>query len=87
MKSFFRFIGAAAALIAASAFAQIGGHFVMNPKDAAYATREWLKPKFAIPIHYATIPQLKGTPAEYLDALGKSPTKVFTISPGDKLEF
>jgi L-ascorbate metabolism protein UlaG (beta-lactamase superfamily) len=65
----------------------IGGHFVMDPKDAAYATREWLKPKFAIPIHYATIPQLKGTPAEYLDALGKSPTKVFAINPGDKLEF
>jgi len=65
----------------------IGGHFVMDPKDAAYATREWLKPKFAIPIHYATIPQLKGTPAEYLDALGNAPTKVFAINPGDKLEF
>jgi L-ascorbate metabolism protein UlaG (beta-lactamase superfamily) len=65
----------------------IGGHFVMDPKDAAYATREWLKPKFAIPIHYATIPQLKGTPAEYIDALGKTPTKVFAINPGDKLEF
>src|SRR5438128_3562645 len=24
----------------------IGGHFVMDPQDAAYATREWLKPKF-----------------------------------------
>ena len=30
----------------------IGGHFVMNPKDAAYATRHYLKPKFAIPKHY-----------------------------------
>ena len=65
----------------------IGGHFTMDPKDAAYATREWLKPKFAIPIHYATFPLLKGTPAEYIDALGKSPTKVFAINPGDKLEF
>ncbi len=42
----------------------IGGHFVMSPKDAAYATNQYLKPKFAIPIHYATFPPLKGTPQE-----------------------
>jgi len=65
----------------------IGGHFVMSPKDAAYATREWLKPKYAVPMHYGTIPQLKGTPEEYIKALGDSPVKVFPISPGDKLEF
>jgi len=49
----------------------IGGHFVMSPKYAAYATNQYLKPKFAIPIHYATFPQLKGTPQEYLQALGR----------------
>jgi L-ascorbate metabolism protein UlaG (beta-lactamase superfamily) len=65
----------------------IGGNFTMDPKDAAYATREWLKPKFAIPIHYGTFPLLKGTPAEYVEALGKTPTQVFAINPGDKLEF
>jgi len=65
----------------------IGGHFVLSPKDAAYVTKKFLKPKFAIPIHYATIPQLKGTPEEYIQALGKSSTKVFPIKPGDKLEF
>jgi L-ascorbate metabolism protein UlaG (beta-lactamase superfamily) len=65
----------------------IGGHFVMDPKDAAYATKEWLKPKFALPMHYGTIPQLKGTLAEYIAALGKSPTKVLAIDPGDKLTF
>jgi|SRR5882757_5596133 len=65
----------------------IGGHFVMDPKDAAFATREWLKPKFAIPIHYGTFPPLKGTPAEYIQALGNAPVKVLAISPGDKLEF
>jgi len=26
----------------------------MSPKDAIYATRQFLKPKFAIPIHYGT---------------------------------
>ncbi len=65
----------------------IGGHFVMDPKDAAYATREWLKPKFVIPMHYATFPVLKGTPQEYMTALGQSATKVFPINPGDRLEF
>ncbi len=65
----------------------IGGHFVMNPRDAAYATKNYLKPKFAIPIHYGTFPQLKGTPEEYQQALGKTATKVMAINPGDKLEF
>jgi L-ascorbate metabolism protein UlaG (beta-lactamase superfamily) len=65
----------------------IGGHFVMDPKDAAFATREWLKPKFVIPMHYGTFPVLKGTPQEYLTELGQTTTKVFAINPGDKLEF
>jgi len=60
---------------------------VMDPKDAAFATKEWLQPKFAIPMHYGTIPQLKGTPQEYIAALGESPTKVMAINPGDKLTF
>jgi L-ascorbate metabolism protein UlaG (beta-lactamase superfamily) len=65
----------------------IGGHFVMSPKDAAYATREMIKPRFAIPIHYGTTPQLKGTTAEYISALGEGQAKVFPISPGEKLSF
>ena len=65
----------------------IGGHFVMDPQDAAYATKEWLKPKFVIPMHYGTTPVLKGTPQEYVAALGKTSTTVYAISPGDRLEF
>jgi len=65
----------------------IGGHFVMSPKDAAYATKEMIKPRFAIPIHYGTTPQLKGTTAEYISALGQGQAKVFPISPGEKLTF
>ncbi len=65
----------------------IGGHFVMDPQDAAYATREWLKPKFVSPMHYGTFAVLKGTPQEYIAALGQTTTKVFAINPGDKLEF
>jgi L-ascorbate metabolism protein UlaG (beta-lactamase superfamily) len=65
----------------------IGGHFVMNPQDAAFATAQFLHPKYAIPMHYGTTPQLKGTPKEYMDALGSAPVKVFPINPGDKLSF
>jgi len=65
----------------------IGGHFVMSPVDAAYATNTYLKPKFALPIHYGTFPPLKGTPAEYQAALGQTATKVFPIDPGVELTF
>ena len=65
----------------------IGGHFVMDPRDAAYATKEMLKPKFSIPFHYGTFPVLKGTPQEYQQALGQTTVQVFPISPGDKLTF
>ena len=65
----------------------IGGHFVMNPRDAAKATKEFLQPKYAIPMHYASNPFLVGTPQEYMDALGSYPVKVFPIRQGDKLRF
>jgi L-ascorbate metabolism protein UlaG (beta-lactamase superfamily) len=65
----------------------IGGHFVMNPQDAAVATRDMLKPKHAIPIHYGTFPVLRGTPEEYVKALGQTTTKVHPLNPGDKLTF
>jgi L-ascorbate metabolism protein UlaG (beta-lactamase superfamily) len=65
----------------------IGNHFVMSPEDAAYATREWLKPKVAVPMHYGTIPLLRGRPEEYVQAMGNSSVKVEVIQPGDKLTF
>jgi L-ascorbate metabolism protein UlaG (beta-lactamase superfamily) len=65
----------------------IGGHFVMDPKDAAFATREWLKPKYAWPFHYGTIPQLKGTPEEYKAALGDAKVELLVLQPGDKHAF
>ena len=65
----------------------IGGNFTMDPVDAAYATRELLKPKFAIPMHYGANPLGKGTPKEYMEALGNAPTKVFPLNPGEKVEF
>lgn len=65
----------------------IGGHFVMNPADAAMATRDMIRPRYAIPIHYGTIPQLKGTPAEYRAAMGASAVQVLSVEPGQKVDF
>jgi len=65
----------------------IGGNFTMGPVDAAYAIREWLKPKFVIPMHYGTNPLGKGTPAELVQALGASPTEVLVLKPGEKVKF
>ena len=65
----------------------IGGHFVMSPADAAYAVKNYLKPKYALPIHYGTIPQLKGTTAEFAAALGSESGKMLIVNPGEKVSF
>lgn len=65
----------------------IGGHFVMSPEDAALAVNRYLKPKFVIPMHYGTIPVLKGTPDEFKKALGNTATRVIVPQPGDKVDF
>ena len=65
----------------------IGGHFTMGPADAAYATREWLKPKTVIPMHSGANPLGRGTPTEYMRALGDSGTRVLPLKPGEKAEF
>jgi L-ascorbate metabolism protein UlaG (beta-lactamase superfamily) len=48
----------------------IGGHFTMGPKEAALAAR-FLVAKTVLPLHFGTIPPLKGTPQElatFMDA-------------------
>jgi L-ascorbate metabolism protein UlaG (beta-lactamase superfamily) len=65
----------------------IGGHFVLDPQDAGFVTREWLRPKYAIPIHYGTTPLMKGTPEEYRAALAGSAVAMIAMQPGEKVEF
>ncbi len=66
----------------------IGGNFTMDPVDAAYATREWLKPKFVIPMHFGTNPLARGTFAEFEQALGTgSAAKLLTLTPGVPVPF
>ncbi len=67
----------------------IGGHFVMNPVDAAMAVREMIRPRFALPVHYGTTPVLRGTPAEFNAALGTAPgtARMLALDPGQKVDF
>lgn len=65
----------------------IGGHFTMDPKIAAIAMRTLLKPKMVLPIHYATFPPLKGTPAQFKAAMKGSNIKVLVAQPGQALTF
>lgn len=65
----------------------IGGNFTMAPADAAFATRALIKPKVAIPMHYGANPLGQGTPAEYIEALGQSSTRVVPLKPGEKVDF
>jgi L-ascorbate metabolism protein UlaG (beta-lactamase superfamily) len=63
----------------AIAMLPIGGHFTMDPAQAAVAAR-YLGVKEVVPMHYGTFPLLKGTPAE-LKAAGPS-LAVHTLVPG-----
>lgn len=65
----------------------IGGHYVMDPADAAFATREWIKPRMVLPMHYGTNPFLKGTPEEFKKALGQTTIQVLDMQPGDTKTF
>ena len=59
----------------------IGGHFTMGPVEAAMAVR-FLEPKIVLPLHFGTIPQLKGTP-EQLAALVDASVQVVRWIPGE----
>lgn len=65
----------------------IGGNFTMDPQDAAYATKNFLKPRYVIPMHYGSNPLGKGTPKEFIEALGDTPVRVIPLAPGDAFEF
>jgi L-ascorbate metabolism protein UlaG (beta-lactamase superfamily) len=65
----------------------IGGNFTFGPVPAAYATRELIRAKAAIPMHYGANPLGRGTPAEYVEALGAATTRVIALKPGEKAQF
>jgi L-ascorbate metabolism protein UlaG (beta-lactamase superfamily) len=65
----------------------IGGNFTMDPADAAYAVRELIRPRYAIPMHYGTNPLARGTAEEFVRAMGDSPVKVLVPEPGKSVQF
>lgn len=69
------------------ALVSIGGHFGMDPERAAYAMRELVKPRLALPMHYGTFPVINRTPAEFRAALGDAPVRMLEVKPGDALRF
>ena len=61
----------------------IGGHFTMDPKEAAVAL-ELLGVKRCVPCHYGTFPILAGTPDE-LRELAPG-VEVIALEPGESVE-
>lgn len=63
----------------------IGSHYVMGPREAAYACK-LLRPTYVVPMHYGTFPVLTGTPEAFVDEMASLPsTEVIVLDPGDIL--
>jgi len=68
------------------AFLPIGSHFTMDPQEAAYAS-QLLRPKYAVPMHYATHSLLTGTAEGFTEAMKEQPgVKVIAMTPGQTIE-
>jgi L-ascorbate metabolism protein UlaG (beta-lactamase superfamily) len=65
----------------------IGGNFTMDPEDAAFAARTWVKPKNIIPMHYNSNPLTKGTLAEFQEAMKGSSIKITPMTEGQTVAF
>ena len=64
----------------------IGSHYVMGPREAAYAVR-LLKPEMVVPIHYGTFPALTGTLDDFKKELENLSVnvQVMGLSAGEEL--
>lgn len=63
----------------------IGSHYVMGPREAAYACK-LLHPRHVVPMHYGTFPVLTGTPEAFINEMAGLPsTAVIVLNPGDIL--
>ena len=63
------------------AFLPIGGHYTMDPAQAARAAR-LLGVQTVVPVHFGTFPLLAGTPDELATALSGSGVEVRALVPG-----
>ena len=60
----------------------IGGHYVMDPPQAAHAA-QLLGVKAVVPMHYGTFPILAGTPSELADALNGTGIETADLTIGE----
>jgi len=60
----------------------IGDHYVMSPREAAYACK-LLKPKAVVPMHFGTFPVLTGTVAQFKQLVKN--VEVVEMKPGQTL--
>ncbi len=60
----------------------IGGHFTMDPRGAALATK-LLGLDVVLPMHWGTMPQLSGTPEELERHIGNTGVQVLRLEPGE----
>jgi L-ascorbate metabolism protein UlaG (beta-lactamase superfamily) len=67
-------------------FVPIGGYYTMGPKEAALAIKV-LRPKIAIPMHYATFPVLVKTADGFVDAVKSlaPEVRVLVLRPGEEV--
>ena len=66
----------------------IGGHFTMDPREAALAVELLGVRRTSLPIHWGTFPILAGTPAALrheLDERGLRGVTVHDWAPGDTI--
>jgi len=64
----------------------IGSIYTLGPKEAAYAVN-LLKPRWIIPMHYKTFPQLTGNPEEFKNALDPAyKERVIVLNPGESAD-
>jgi len=71
----------------ALAMLPIGDHYVMGPRQAAWAVK-FIRPRIVIPMHYGTFPVLTGTVTAFrreLGALGLD-CEVAALGPGEELQ-
>jgi L-ascorbate metabolism protein UlaG (beta-lactamase superfamily) len=68
------------------AFLPIGGHFTMDPHQAAHAAR-LLKVKKVIPMHFGTFPVLTGRPEELAEKLKGDEIEVWTLKQGEPVQW
>ena len=61
-------------------------HVHMGPDEAIKVFKE-INAKTFIPMHYGTNPLNRGTPEQYMQALGQTNTKVVPLQPGEKFSF